>query len=247
MITTCEKKTNGKTSTAVNRSSKRTNGAASREAIKPSNQPIAPVSAPESKGHEPRPLPPVSEIVAKYYADHEAENSPSPEANSGLQQNNSAAATRAPRLPDVKQIEQLAIELGQSLGGNVAPRAQTSPSAAPRPVTSPAIVGDEFLEESLPTAILSAVLVQGLRVQVGPDLIANYLDRTIKECRVADNPLGRSLVEEFVTLKFLAASLHSQTLACKKPADLAVINAAGISVAAEMRRMAIVINGFRKN
>ena len=94
--------------------------------------------------------------------------------------------------------------------------------------------------------MLAGVLRHALSVNVSAALAKDYLERMAEDCGVSGDPLGRSLVEELAMLKVVAANLHSQTLICKKPADVAAINSAACAVAAEMRRTAIGLKEFRK-
>ena len=221
MIAISEKKTPNKSSAA----SKCSNGAPAQKNSKRSGPPIASSPAVNSRLDEPAWLLDFDAIAAERRA---------AEKNSKPSQNPSPVPPRTP-IPDVKQIEQLAIQLGQVLGGNVAPQAQTSPSAAPSTPVPLAKPGT-FLKECFPTPLLVAMLNRTLRLQVNPASVQIYLDAFVDEIGVADDPLDRVLAEQVAYMRIVAANLHNRTVLSTKSTEASAYNTAACAATAELRR-----------
>ena len=253
MITTCEKNTNGKNSTAVNRSAKKSNGAPARKASKPSNQPIARTSAPDLSGREPRPLPPVSEFGAEDNARREAGDPSLPEANSGLQQNNAAAITRLPRL-DVSRLEQMAVQLGQALGGNVAATALpiSNPQRGEKPVAkvsanAPPQVTAEYLHRAGVSSFFFSAAKKIFRDQISAQTIQDYIEELVVCCEANHDPLEFFLVEQIALLRFTGALLHGVTVNSEDAQNRVLLNSAGCQTNGEMRRAIMTLRDYRKD
>lgn len=229
-MTTATKKTPRKSVTA----SQHRNGVHARDNGKGSREPVAPPAAAKSTSCEP--------VRPSYYDTLSTEHD---KAEKDTKQRESSAFAVPKPIPDIGAIEKAAGLMRDILEGPAAPSGPPK-SALIKPSTQPAVVGDEFLAESVPIAVFNTVLRQTLKIDADPDLIRNYLDNMAEDCGVGDDPLGRSLVEELAALKLVVGNLHSQSMICKEVADIVAITAAACTTAAEMRRIVMALNDLRK-
>ena len=225
MIATIDKKSSSKSSTTAKQSLKHTNGAPAKKNGKCSGPPVATSPAVNSKLDEPAWFLDFDAIAAQRRA---------AEKNSKPVQDQLPVTARTPP-PDVKQIEQLAIQLGQALGGKVAPPAQSTPAAAPSTPVPPAKPGT-FFKECFPTPLLVAMLNRTLRLQVNPASVQIYLDAFVDEIGVANDPLNRVLAEQVAYMRIVAADLHNRTVLSTKSTEASAYNTAACAATAELRR-----------
>lgn len=234
MITAIEKNPARKSSTASKRPPKQTNAARSRQNDVDSNPPVAPAPGCTSNGCAPPAFPKWSDLTAKYRADGPHTEQPS--------QDREPVAARPLSAEQMEATAEKMFKVLEGVGGLPSLR-KSAP--APKPTGTPIVVGDEFLEQTVPAIMLAGLLRQALRMNVEPALVERYLENMAEECGVADDPLGRSLVEQLAMLRIVAANLHTQTLICTKSTEVAAINAAGCAVAAEIRRTATALKAFQ--
>jgi hypothetical protein len=131
------------------------------------------------------------------------------------------------------------------LEGDAVRSAHQKPDVKPVTVTSD--LGEGFLPTVVPVSVFAMVLNRAVKIDADPNLILSYLQYMADECGVADDPLGRALVEELAALKLVVGNLHSQTMNCKKATELVAINAAACAAAAEMRRIVMALKELQKS
>jgi hypothetical protein len=115
-------------------------------------------------------------------------------------------------------------------------RKQASQSAPHQQSAGNFTVTAKFLDQMLIPSILLSPFSKLLGRNVEAITIFQQIDKMIKDCGLEGDPLGETLVQQVVILRFVNVYMHSMTALSILTQDQAVSNAAACTVSGELRR-----------